>query len=329
MKKPIVFIYTFSDKIDLTARALLDAGFKIALPYDCSWAYEDTIRIPKEEIEKRGVIRGGLKYLNDNFDSLDVIMAEEYVTAEDVLVVHDAMQENPEALVLAERENPSGGGKFERIAYAIIRVLFAIVQGRTVHDMHSGVRGIPGQYLPVFFDMKGSDRDFLLGQIMALRRLDIKLVQCRAATQGKSSAAHTVPELLKDILRVAMLFFMFVSSSLLAAIIDNGVLYLMLRFFTETLWVASSTARAISSIINYSINHKVVFKHKGQQNKFKMLAKYYMLVFPLWGIHYFGLYLFVNAFGVSPLLSNIVVGTIVYAMSFLFQRDFVFKNKKQ
>lgn len=329
MKKPIVFIYTFSDKIDMTAKVLIDAGFSVALPYDCKWAYEGIIKVPKEAVDKRGAIRGGLKYLNDNYDSPDIILAEEYVTAEDVLMVHGKMQESPEALVLAERENPSGGGKFEKTAYAIIRTLFAIVQGRTVHDMHSGVRGIPGRYLQVFYDMKGSDRDFLLGQIMALRRLNIDLVQCEAATQGESSAAHTVRELLKDISRVAMLFIMFVSSSLFATIIDNGVLYFMLSFFTNTLWVASLTGRAISSLINFAINHSVVFKHDGHQNIKKMFVKYYMLVFPLWGIHVGGLYLFVEVIGFGPIISNIIVGTLVYAMSFLFQRDFVFKNKKK
>ena len=59
-----------------------------------------------------------------------------------------------------------------------------------------------------------------------------------------------------------------------------------------------------------------------------MLTKYDMLVLPLWLIHYFGLILFVNVFGVNIILANIFVGGLIYAMSFLFQRDYVFKHKK-
>ncbi len=328
MKKPIVFIYTFSNEVDLTARALIKAGYRVALPYDCEWAGADIIKIPKSEIDERGVIRGGLHYLDGSYDSPDVILAEEYVTAEDILLVEDKMLQEPDSLVLAERENPSGDGRFEKIAYSIIRGLFTVVQGKAVHDMHSGVRGIPGQYLSVFCDMKGTDRDFLMGQIMALRRLNINLVRCKAITQGTSSAAHSLRELLRDVLRVAMLFIKFVSSSLLATLVDNLALYLMLKFVTDTLVIASSTGRIISSIVNFIINHSVVFKGEGRQNIKKMFFKYYLLVFPLWGIHFFGLSLFVNVVGLSPVVSNIIVGTIVYAMSFLFQRDFVFKSKK-
>lgn len=328
MKKPIVFIYTFSEKIDLTARALLNAGFKVALPYDCSWAYEGIIKIPKEDIDKRSVIRGGLKYLNDNFDSPDVIMAEEYVTAEDVLFVHAAMQENPEALVLAERDNPSGSGRFERIAYAIISVLFAIVQGRTVHDMHSGVRGIPGQYLPVFYDMHGSDRDFLLGQIMALRRLNIQLVQCKAITQGDSSAAHTMFGLIKDIFRVATLFIKFVSSSLLSAVIDIGAYTLLLSLATDSLLIASASARVISSLCNFGMNQFVVFKQNKPEIKWRTILKYYLLAVVLWTLDYLGLLLLVRVIGVDRILAKVLIGVVVYAISFTIQRDIVFKSKK-
>ena len=329
MKKPIVFIYTFSKKADITAKVLMDAGFSVALPEGCEWAFEGTIKIPEKETKKRGVIRGGLKYLNDNFSSPDVILAEEYVTAEDVLVVYGAMQEEPEALVLAERENPSGNGGFERAAYAIIRVLFTIVQGRAVHDMHSGVRGIPGQYLPVFYDMPGSDRDFLLGQIMALRRLNIRLVQCKAVTQGESSAAHSVKELLKDIVKVAMLFLKFVSSSLMSAVVDIGVYTLMLHLATDSLFVSSATARVISSLFNFTFNQSVVFKQNSPQSRWVSMFKYYILVVLLWTVDYLGLLLLVRVLGLNRILAKVIIGAIVYAISFTTQRDVVFKHKMQ
>ncbi len=260
MKKPIILIYTFSKKIDETAKAMLDAGFKVAIPYNCSWSYDGLILIPKIEIEKRGVIRGGIKYLHDTFGETSVILAEEYITAKDILLVYSTMLEYPEALVLSERENPAGSGRFERIAYKIIQSLFAVVQGRMVRDMHSGVRGFPGQYLSIFYDMRGNDRDFLLGQIMALRRLNIPLVECQAISQGNSEGAHTIRELFRDILKVCLLFLTFVSSSLFSTALDLGIYAFMLHFFTESLLAASAAGRAVSSIVNFTINQHVVFR---------------------------------------------------------------------
>ena len=328
MEKPIIYIYTYSQKIDETAKDLLDAGFLVAVSYSCPWLFEDLIIIPEEEIKNRGAIKGGIKYIHDTYGEVGVILAEEYVTAEDILIVYSTMKENPESFVLSERENPSGTGSFEKVAYKIIRALFAVVQGRMVHDMHSGVRGIPGQHLSVFYDMHGKDRDLLLGQIMALRRLNIPLAQCKAVSQGTSAAAHTVFELLKDIVRVGMLFFMFVSSSLLSAIIDLGIFSGMLYFATNSLFIASATARVISSIINFTINQSVVFQQKGQQNKWKMLLKYYALVIILWTIDYLLLLLFVNVFEFNSVLAKFIVGVLIYAVSFISQRDYVFKHKK-
>ena len=99
MKKPIVFIYTYTNELDMTAKALLESGFGVAVPHGCPWAYDGIIEVPENEIKKRGIIRGGLKYLDDTYESPDVILAEEYVKAEDVLVVYGAMQDSPESLV--------------------------------------------------------------------------------------------------------------------------------------------------------------------------------------------------------------------------------------
>lgn len=329
MKKPIIYIFSYSNNVDLTAPAMIKAGFKVAVPYDCPWAFEGLILIPKSDIDKRGKIRGGLKYLHDMYSDTDIILAEEYVTAEDILIVYATMQDNPESLVLSERENPAGEGKFEKTAYKIIKTLFAVVQGKMVNDMHSGVRGIPYHYLTTFYDMPGKEENFLMGQIMSLRKLNIPLAQCRAITQGTSSAAHTVKGLLKDILKVCMLFLMFVSSSLLSTGIDYGIYAGMLHFFTIRLLYASSIARLISSIFNFWLNQSVVFKQEGAKKKWRLLVRYYMLVLPLWTIDYFGLLFFVKILGVNQYIAKLIVGLIIYSASFIFQRDFVFKNKKK
>ena len=101
----------------------------------------------------------------------------------------------------------------------------------------------------------------------------------------------------------------------------------MLAFATDSLLFASATGRAISSIVNFTINQSVVFSHKGQQNKWKMLLKYYVLVITLWTIDYFALLLFVRVFGFNPIIAKAIVGVLIYAISFVFQRDFVFNHK--
>ena len=120
---------------------------------------------------------------------------------------------------------------------------------------------------------------------------------------------------------------MFVSSSLLSFLFEY-VLFLFLSWLTKS-WAVSlifSTAvsRILSSVLNYWLNKRMVFE---TDNKTSFL-RYVVLAVFIFGIHYGLLYLFTMLCGVPKWLAYIIVQLIVYPMSFVLQRKFVFVKDK-
>ena len=329
MNSTIVYIFTYNHQVDRTATALSALGYKVAVSPECPWATDDMISIPEAYIKERGTIRGALQYFHETWPDHDVVLAEEYVNAENVLEVIDALKKQENALVLGIRKDiTKRHKKFDRVAYAMMRVLFNLVQGRTIHDIHSTLRGIPATYVPAFVDMQGDGREFLLGQLMALRRLGIPLYQQEIIATGPIHTTHTPWDLIKDISRIAFLFVKFVSSSAISAILDYSIYSFMLGLVSNNLLLCSGIARLISSAFNFIVNQMVVFREQQGQSKWRMLLKYYILAGVLFAINTGILYFLTYTCMINPFIAKIFTEALVYAASYFFQRDFVFKSKK-
>ena len=123
---------------------------------------------------------------------------------------------------------------------------------------------------------------------------------------------------------------MFVSSSLLSFLLEY-IIFLLLIWLTKSWAQASSilfstaVSRVVSSIFNYMYNKKLVFE---TANKTSFL-RYTVLVLFIFGCHYGLLYLFTVICGIPEWISYAIVQLIVYPMSFVLQRKYVFvKDKK-
>ena len=95
-------------------------------------------------------------------------------------------------------------------------------------------------------------------------------------------------------------------------------------------------ARAISSITNFVMNKKTVFKNSDSIPK--TLLKYYALAIPMLLISNFGVKLIVDSIGgalsgvsASALTTviKIAVEFILFLLSFRIQREWVFSSKKK
>jgi|GEM_PF-1890322 len=335
----IVYLFTNSNDIDKTAVSLLGIGFPVAIPFDCPWRVDGVVVVPEESIGLRGYIRGGLQYIRDHYPGYDVILAEEQVTAEDVLSVCDTLDNSDEAIVLGVRNMKHMKPGFERFAYRLIRGAYNLIQGRRIRDIYTGIRGIPASLTGVFSDMDGDGSGFLLGQMMSLRRLGIPVEQCEVSVQCQGKGVRTPAELLRDLWLVVKLFLKFASSSMAAAGVDYFIYSMALLllpsgtefslfhggFLVDKIIICSAIARIISSVFNFVINQLLVFKGRG----IRMLVRYYVLVITLWLVNTAILKFFTGVAGLNPYISKLIAEAMVYAASFVFQRDFVFKKSRR
>ena len=120
-----------------------------------------------------------------------------------------------------------------------------------------------------------------------------------------------------------MVIFRYLFSSIASFVVDY-VLYWLLLGFGMLPVIAYLLARLVSSQVNYRLNRYTVFSGRG--GKYAM-AKYYALA-AFQGAIGAGLVQFLpTVLPVSPSVIKIPVDIILFIISFIIQRDFVFNKK--
>ncbi|MEK4434659.1 GtrA family protein [Paenibacillus sp. FSL K6-2862] len=137
-----------------------------------------------------------------------------------------------------------------------------------------------------------------------------------------NKSSHFRP--LVDSFRIYMPILMFSTSSVLSALIDFGLLF-VIQYFTHNLFLSVVTARLCSSIFNYTINRKYVFSAGGRTSKVRQsLPKYFSLVILVLLLNY-GLLYFYNEKLIIPLIAAKVLTEVsVFLFSYWAQRRFVY-----
>ena len=140
-----------------------------------------------------------------------------------------------------------------------------------------------------------------------------------------NEGSHVRP--VRDGLMIYKDMFKFALSSLSSFIVD----YLVYAFFLFVMMavpislrilLANGIARVTSSIFNYSTNKHLVFK-----NKAKTGSGYFGLALGLFILDTLLIRLFYTAFGLNLLISKIVVGFLLFLVSWVIQKKVIFKER--
>ncbi len=135
---------------------------------------------------------------------------------------------------------------------------------------------------------------------------------------------------IRDGLMIYKDMFKFALSSLSSFIVD----YLVYAFFLFVMMavpislrilLANGIARVTSSIFNYSTNKHLVFKNK--DSVAKTGSGYFGLALGLFILDTLLIRLFYTAFGLNLLISKIVVGFLLFLVSWVIQKKVIFKER--
>lgn len=118
-------------------------------------------------------------------------------------------------------------------------------------------------------------------------------------------------------------------SSGLSFIIDIVAFSIIIFFlkdkFTESIIISSYIARCISSIVNYIVNKKYVFKNKKKKN-YKAFIGYFLLVvinITISGLLVAKIYNYIH-FNVT--LIKVVIDTVIFFVNYFLQKLIIFKK---
>ena len=119
-------------------------------------------------------------------------------------------------------------------------------------------------------------------------------------------------------------------SSLLSFVVDllafSIVLYFLKDKFSESILISSYIARSISSIFNYVVNKKLVFKNNVKKN-FKAFIEYFVLVIiniTISGTLVTKIYKYIHY---NATIIKALVDGLIFIVNYFLQKYVIFKNK--
>ncbi len=246
-------------------------------------------------------------------------------TPEDIRRIADEMSAQPDTLVLGVREFSGNIPLRSRFGNRLTRLIFAAINGADIRDTQTGLRGLPFKYLKLFLTLNGERYEYEMNMLLAIRPNEIKVSQVPIETiyieDNKSS--HFNPVI--DSIRIYRLMFKFIASSSIAALLDLGIFYLLTRLVPQSLLAAVIIARVVSSLVNFWINHKIVFKRRGSHKQ--ALWRYYLVATMIMLMSYGMIKLLNGVFGLPLIIAKIIGDGLLYAVSFYAQREFVYRTK--
>lgn len=256
-------------------------------------------------------------------------------TPADILACMRKLWENPKTLILGCREF-DGPDVPTRSSFGnkCTRQVFRYLLGLSVSDTQTGLRAIPSFFMEKLMEVKGERFEYETNMLIETKNLSIPILEVPVRTIyiEENKTSHFNP--IRDSLRIYLVFGKFLFSSLSSSVVDLLLFHLFCTIlygvdgkFGGIPYIIAATvfARVISAVYNFLLNYKVVFKSQEKMAvtavKYFLLAVCQMLCSAVLvnGLH--------ELFGGVEVVVKMPVDVFLFFVSFLFQREFVYRKK--
>jgi len=243
-------------------------------------------------------------------------------TPKDILRLIDALHEHPDKLVLGSRAF-TGNVPFKSLwGNRITRFVYALASGVKVGDTQTGLRALPVSSLPAMARIDGERYEYEMNVLLKLRDMGLGVHEVPIETIyiNDNAGSHFNP--VRDAIKIYMVIFKYLFSSIASFVIDYALYWLCLGFGL-TSWLSYALARLVSSQVNYNLNKHTVFGGRGGKNA---MVKYYALCV-VQGLIGAGLVqVLPSVLPISAAIIKIPVDLILFILSYFIQRDYVFNK---
>lgn len=299
-----------------------------ALPDYCTLLVHDV------NCGKGRAMKTGFAYLLEHApDSPGVVIVDadgQHLTEDVNRVVADFLA-NPDALVIGSRKFTGKVPFRSRFGNGLTKHVFALASGVKIQDTQTGLRALPLSSLSDFLSIKGERYEYEMNMLLRAAEMGLKIREVFIETvyinENSSSHFHVI----RDSLRIYAVLLKFAAASLISFLVDFVLLYVFQALAAPVadenlrLLISVVGARAISSLVNFFLNKKVVFKNN--HGVLGTIVKYYVLVGVVLAANYGLMALLHNFLGLRLFWSKIITEVTLFAFSYVMQRMVVFRNK--
>ena len=285
---------------------------------------------------KGAALKTGLKYIQEAFKDQEYVVVtvdgDGQHTFEDAMKVAKKAEKQPDCLVLGARNFKETDQRKSIFGNFLARTLMRLSTGNNIYDTQTGLRAFTNRNIESLLEIEGNRYEYETNMILYLSRVKIPIIEVPIKTiyLDNNSRSHYNP--LKDSIRIFAQFLKFAASSIIGFLVDFA-LFTILCFVIPSdvagqIIIANIIARAVSSLVNFTINKFFVFKLK-KGKVLKYAAKYFTLALINMALNTLLLALLVDIFGWNQFATKLIVECILFVISYLIQKFFVFKAKQK
>ncbi|MGD0772986.1 MAG: bifunctional glycosyltransferase family 2/GtrA family protein [Candidatus Solibacter sp.] len=240
---------------------------------------------------------------------------------EDIERVAASLREHPDALVLGSRTFDTAVPLRSRFGNILTRKLMQTLIGSKLQDTQTGLRGIPAALAARLLSVEARGYEFELEMLIAARQGGVAIVEVpiRTIYEPGNKSSHFNP--LTDSMKIYFVLVRFSSVSLMTALLDNLIFYLVWKR-TGHILGAQVLARLASVVFNYSMVRGRVFASREAHQV--LLPKYLLLVATSGTASYLGIRYLTAHLGVTAMPAKLFVETLLFFVNFAVQRMFIF-----
>ncbi len=276
---------------------------------------------------KGAALRTGINYflcLNEPDAVLVTADADGQHLPDDIITVGEKAELTRADLVLGSRAFSGDVPMRSRFGNDLTRRIFRILVGPKVNDTQTGLRAIPRALMPKLLRSRANGYEFELQMlIMAAQvKINISAVPIQTVYIDENASSHFNP--LKDSMRIYFVFIRFLSTSLLASVVDF-IIFAIIFGMTQSLAWSIGIARLFSGTLNFTLNKDFVFRSRSSfiWSITKFAAQETLLaVISLLAIRSLMLRADWNPYAAKPL-----VEIVLFICSFAVQRVLVFERE--
>lgn len=317
------------------------AGFKIIVVNDGSGPgfseiflkaqqYAHVISYPENK-GKGHALKAAFSYIMNTYEykqkTIVTLDCDGQHKIKDAVKVCEVSEAYPKAIILGSRKQSKSSPWKSRFGNSITKQIFFMSTGVKVQDTQTGLRAFKGTVLPMFVKIKGMRYEYEMNVLLQLAKSSVKIIEVPIQTIYIQNNAGSHFRAIRDSASIYAEILKFSASSFIAFLVDY-LLYSLILLITgyKGILLANILARAVSATVNFTINYKFVFKSK--ESLTKSLAKYFVLACFILICNSSLLYLLAAIIGVNPYASKVIVEFVLFILSWLIQRTFVFVKGK-
>ena len=320
--------YNPDEKMVELVKRLLENDFEIVVVDDGSKeecqkhfkAIEKISHVIHHEVNKgKGrALKNGLTYIKEHYDWYVVITldCDGQHTIKDALRICDYCDKHPLYLTLGVRSfNTKDVPLRSRLGNDITKYIFFICTRTKVSDTQTGLRAFTNDLVDQMLEIKGERFEYEINVLLYLAKNNIKIreVPIKTIYIDNNSGSHFNP--IKDSFKIYREIFKFSFSSICSFLIDIFLFFISSRFINFIF--SNIIARVCSSIFDFSMNQKHVFKNKTSLKK--SIISYFTLSFIILFFDTVILSCFIYL-GLGRMISKLITELIIFVFSFIIPK---------